>query len=143
MFLLFSSPMKMGSVPVSPKCAKLNTFLLNLIDLLKALDTVGNCIKTSIFTWCISTYAQNNNLWKFWRNWSSKLRENNGRKIPFVTQVAVLSDAFNLRPQLRSRIQFKYLSEKLLLSQKVCYFRESRFSQSTALHYLLPSKFLC
>ena len=31
----------------------------------------------------------------------------------------VLSDALNSRPQLRYRIQFKYLSEKLLLSQKL------------------------
>ena len=29
----------------------------------------------------------------------------------------------NSRPQLRSRIQFKYFSDKLLLSQKLRYFR--------------------
>ena len=46
--------MKMGSVPVSPKCAKLNTFLLNLIDLLKALDTVGN--KRPVFSLGVSQH---------------------------------------------------------------------------------------
>ena len=51
------------------------------------------------------------------------------------------------RPQLRSQNQFKYFSEKLLLSQNLCYFRGSHFSHcfklSMALYCLLPSKFLC
>ena len=43
--------------------------------------------------------------------------------------------------------KFKYFSEKLLLSQKLCFFRGSRFSQcfvlSTVLRCSLPSKILC
>ena len=34
------------------------------------------------------------NLWKFEPNWSSKLRDNNGRKNTIVTQSRVLSDAW-------------------------------------------------
>ena len=49
--------------------------------------------KTSLLTWCISTYAKNN-LWKFELNWSSKLQGKNGRKNAIDTQSCVLSDAW-------------------------------------------------
>ena len=57
------------------------------------------------------------NLWKFELNWSSKLRDNNGRRNTLVTRNCVLSDAW-------FRIQSP---GKLLLSPKVCYFRGSLF----------------
>ena len=64
-------------------------------------------------------------------------------KTPLLAQISCL----NLRPQQRCQIHFKYFSDKLLCSQKHCYFRGNRFSQcvilSTVLHYSLPSKFLC
>ena len=44
---------------------------------------------------------------KFGLVWSLKLRENSGRK----NTSCVLSDALNLRPQVRSQNQFKYFSE--------------------------------
>ena len=57
----------------------------------------------------------------------------------------VLSDAWIRMPQLRSQIQLKYFSEIWPLSQKLCYSRETNFSQcfilSAALHCLLPSSF--
>ena len=37
------------------------------------------------------------------------------------------------KPQLRSRIQFKYLSEKLLLFHKLCYLQREPFNN--VLHY--------
>ena len=54
----------------------------------------------------------------------------------------------NSRPQLRSQIQFKYLNEKLILSQKLCYFKEGAvshnvFKPSTALHCSIPRRFFC
>ena len=81
-------------------------------------------------------------------NWSLKLRENNERKNTLVTQVMCFQMLqIFLRLQLRSWIPFIYYSEKLLLSQKLCYFRGSGFSQCfilpTTLHCWLPSKFLC
>ena len=33
---------------------------------LKALDTFGNISQTSILTWCIPTYASNNNSVEIW-----------------------------------------------------------------------------
>ena len=48
---------------------------------LKTMDTIGNCSKTSLLTWCISTFMHKiTNLWKFELVWSSELRDNYERK---------------------------------------------------------------
>ena len=101
--------------------------------------------KTSVLTWCISTYAQHNKRVKFWaqlvigvgRKWWKK-------KHPCWTN-CVLSDR-NKRLCIAKKV-FYYFSEKLPLFQNLCYFRGSRFSQcfivlSTALQCSLPSQFL-
>ena len=84
-----------------------------------------------------------NDLHHFELNWSSKLRDKSERKNTFVTRSCVLSDAWISRPQnliLRSRKQIRV---KLILSQKLRYFRGSCFSQcvilSSSPHYSLPS----
>ena len=92
--------------------------------LLKALDTFNNC-QRPVFT--LKIMHKITNLYKFGLNWSSKLGENNGRNKHPCRTSCVLLDALNLRPQMRSRIQFKYVSEILLLSQ-IRYFRGSSFS---------------
>ena len=97
----------------------------------------------SFLTWCIPTYCMHKitNLWKLGLHWSLKLQENNGGKHTSVAQICVLqmhekgfrSDLF---------LRFKYLSEKLTLSQN-CFTSEGAVSRnvlSTALHCLLPSK---
>ena len=71
-------------------------------------------------------------LWKFDLNWSSKLQDNNGRKNTIVVQSCVLSDAGfrDLKMQFSGlEIKFKhmYIGGKWLLSQKLHYFRRSRF----------------
>ena len=89
------------------------------------------------------------NLWKFWLNWSSNLQEHTER-ICFLQNI-VCFQMHNNRLQLKSFITRvrndlfrKYFSEK---TKKLCYFRESRFSQCftlpTALHHSLPIKCLC
>ena len=57
-------------------------------------------------------------------------------KNTIVTQVVCLH-ALNSRTQLRSRIQFKYFSQKLPLSQKVRYFRGSCFAQCLKLCFTI------
>ena len=112
---------------------------------LKTVDTIGNC-QRPVFS--LGVYQHKiTNLWKFEPNRSSKLRDNNDRKKhPCHTKLCAFICLIS-RPQilnLRSRNQIR---EKLLLSQKLHYFRGSRFSQcfilSTSPHYLLPSEVLC
>ena len=90
---------------------------------LKTVDTICNC-QRPVF-WLFSLGVSQNthkitNLWKFrsMYYWSSKLRENDGRKSALS---CVLSDAwFRVL-----KIKFKHFSARLLLSQKVLYFRGS------------------
>ena len=57
------------------------------------------------------------------RNWSSKLQENNQRKNAPVAQMSVFfMPEEGVRPEV-------FLRLKLPLSQRLCYFRESNFSQ--------------
>ena len=114
---------------------------------LKTLDTIGNCQRL-VFSLGVSQHMHKiTNLWKFELNRSSKLRDNNERKKhPCHTKLCAFRCLIS-RPQilnLRSRNQIR---GKLLLSQKLCHFRGSRFSQcfilSTSPHYSLPSKVLC
>ena len=58
-------------------------------------DTGHLCLlsKNSLLTWCISTYLQNNKPVKILGNWSSKLRDINGRKNTLVIRSCVLLDA--------------------------------------------------
>ena len=81
---------------------------------------------------------------------SSKLQENSTRKKhPCCTPMLHINlcALSCLKHRLSCLKPFDILSEKLHLSQKLHYFRGSRFSQcfilSTALHCSLPSKFLC
>ena len=60
---------------------------------LKTLDTIGNC-QRPVFSRGVSQHIHKiTNLWKFELGWSSKLRDNNGRKDTLVTQTCLLSDA--------------------------------------------------
>ena len=59
---------------------------LAVLFALKTLDTIDNC-QSPVFSLCVSQDAQNNNLWKFELNWSSKLQEDNGGKNTLVNQV--------------------------------------------------------
>ena len=67
-------------------------------------------------------------LWKFelkWHAhlpWSLKLQKNTGRKNTLVTSCVLFQML-----QLNSRPQLKYFSEKLLLSQKLCYLQREPF----------------
>ena len=101
------------------------------------VDIFGSCRRPVVSLLVFQHYAQ---------KLVVKVPRNPGTKHSCRTS-CVLSDAFNLRPRLSSRIKFKYFSGKLLLPQRLRYFRGSRFSQcfilSTALHRSLPSKFLC
>ena len=132
------------------KTTKLNYYLvqisreLNYLSLfcLKTLDTFVNC-QRPVFSLGVSQHTHDiPNLWKCGLDWSSNLQENNERKTPLLHYFGhVLSDAWK-RLQLKS---FYYFSEKLLLSQRLRYFRVSRFSQcailSTALPLLVSSAF--
>ena len=74
-------------------------------------------------------------------HWSSERVIKENTTVPQVVCFQVLE--FETSAQLRSRIQFKLFSEKILLSQKLCFLHKgSCFSQclmlSTALHCLLP-----
>ena len=60
---------------------------------LKTLDTIGNC-QRPVFSLGVSQHMHTiTNLRKFELNQSSKLRDNNERKITPVTRRCVLSDA--------------------------------------------------
>ena len=116
-----------------------------LFVLLKPVDYIGNCQRPVFSLGVSQAMHEITNLWKFELNWSSKLRDNNERKKhPCHTKLCAFRCLIS-RPQiLRSRNQ---ICGKLLLSQKLHYFRESRFPQffilSTSPHYLLLSKVLC
>ena len=53
----------------------------------------------------------------------------------------MLKDALNSRPRLWPLIKFKYLSEKLPLSQKLRYLRGNRFSQCFILSTALNARY--
>ena len=114
---------------------------------LKTLDTTGNC-QRPVFSFGQSQHMHTiTNLWKFELNWSSKLRDNNERrKNPCHTKLCVFRWLIS-RPQVLSLRSRNQIGGKLLLSQKLCQFRGSRFSQSfvpsTSPHYSSPSKVLC
>ena len=116
---------------------------------LKTLDTIANCQRLALTVGVSQHMHKITKLWKFEINRSSKLRNNSGRwkkKHPCHTKLCTFRCLIS-RPQilnLRSRNQTR---RKLLLSQKLRYFRGSRISQcfilSIAPHYLLLSKVLC
>ena len=87
---------------------------------------------------CKHNYAKITNLWTLELNWSSKLRDNDGRK-KTLSQVVVsfgTSGPFGTSKGLE--IKLKYFIKKLLLSQKLGYFRRCRFSQCFKLSITLP-----
>ena len=102
-----------------------STFTFSYLAL-KILDTVGNCQKP-VFPLGVSQHYSENN--KPVKNSAQlvKLRQNIGRKNTLVAQV-VWFQMLDFETSLRSRIHFKYFSEKLLLPQNLCYFRGSPFS---------------
>ena len=116
-----------------------------MTETLKALDTIGNC-QRPVFSLGVSQHFKQKitNLWKFDLNWSLKFRDNKHLcRTKLCAFRCLISVPQNLI--LRSRNQIQIFSWKLLLSQKLRYFRGSRFSQcfilSTASHWLLQSKF--
>ena len=108
----------------------------------KTLDTFGNCPRP-VFSLVVSQHMHKiTNLWKFELNWSLKLQDKTGRKKhPCHMKLSAFRCLIS-RPQnliLRSWNQIQIASGKLLLSQKLHYFRKSCFSQrfipSTSLHW--------
>ena len=96
--------------------------------------------KTSLLTWCISTYAQNNKPVKIRtqlvvevaRQQKKNTLVTPQRKLSLWSHEGVCFQMLDLGTSKSSsevsKIKFKYLSGKLLLSQKLCYFRGSRFT---------------
>ena len=82
----------------------------------KALDTFGNIVKDShlVYLKCITKCENLNSIGR--RNCERIIEEKR-----HCHKRCVLSDALNSIPQLRSRNQLKYFSEKLLFSQKLRY----------------------
>ena len=126
---------------------KMATNLWNTLKCLKTVDTFGD-FQRPVFSLAVSQHMHKITiLWKFELNWSSKLRDNNERKKTHCHTKLCAFRCLISRPQilqLRSRNQIR---RKLLLSRKLHFFRESRFSQcfilSTSPHYSLPSEVLC
>ena len=121
--------------PIHPYSGRLIAVLTQIqiqkYCLFKDLDTIGNC-QRPVSSLGVPQHMHKINLWKIDLNWSSKLRDNNGRKNTLVTQSCVLSDAWFGDRKIYFwglEIKLKYFSGKLLLSRKLCYFRGSRFSQ--------------
>ena len=110
---------------------------------LKGRYTFGYC-QRPVFSLGVSQRKHKiTNLWNFEPNWSSKLQENDERKkTPLLDEFV----CFQIGIKEFWLEVFYYLSEKLSLSQNLCYFRGSRFSQcfilSTALQCSLQSQFL-
>ena len=118
----------------------------NVIFVLKAVDTIGNCQRLA-FTVGVSQHMHTIiTQWKFELNRLSNLRDNSERK-KHPCHIKLYAFRWLIsRPQvlnLRSRNQIR----GKLLSRKLWHFRGSRFSQcfipSTSPHYSLPSKVLC
>ena len=108
----------------------------------KVMHTIG-FLNRSILILQKCSCIKKNNLRKFYSK--GPCRKNNSRKGYTIWEALPRMVIFFKITPLRSQIQFKYLREKLLLSQKLCY-EGSRFLQcfilSTAPHYLWPSKVL-
>ena len=123
-----------------------NSTLLNLIDCFKALDTFGNCQRPD-FSLGVSQYLHKiANLRKFELNWLSELRENNGRNNTHVPS-CVRSDAWFRDLSWDLKINSNILVRNyLFLKNYITSEGAISFSQcvilSTALHCLLPSKFV-
>ena len=119
--------------PGSGKAWLENVYKITLPKSLKTLDTNWQLSKTSLHSWCISTYATN--LWKFELNRSSKLRDNNKRKKhPCQTKLCAFR-CLILRPKilnLRSRNQ---ILGKLLLSSKTTWLRRELFLTMFYIYY--------
>ena len=86
-------------------------------------------------------------MWKFELNWSSKLRDITERKKHPCNKKSCVLRCLISRPQILNLRSQNQICWKLLLSQKLCYFRGSRFSKcfipSTSPHYSLPNEVLC
>ena len=122
-------------------------FIFTNIIYLQAVDTIGNCQRLA-FTVGVSQHMnKTTNLWKIELNRSSKLRDNNERKIhPCRTKLCAFRWLIS-RPQVLNQRSQNQIRGKLLLSRKLWHFRRSRFSQcfipSTSPHYSSPRKVLC
>ena len=118
---------------------------INLMCILKTLDNFGNRPVFSLMVY-LNIYAQNN-------NWSSKLRDDNGRRNTY-SHTKLCAFRFDLEPS-KSNYEVSKSNSNIIcmyenyfcLSRKLRYFRGSRFSQcfilSTAPHWSLTMKFLC
>ena len=116
-----------GSIPCSCLKGKVHAWLLS---------------KTSRLTWCIPSCAYNNKHVKMLAQSVFEVARKWWKKNTPVGRICVLS----YRNKILLLEVFYYFSEKLPLSQKLQYFRGSRFPQcfilSTAFQCLLPSQFL-
>ena len=95
---------------------------------LNILDTIGNCQRTVVSLGVTQHVHKIINLWKYELNWWSKLQanyDNKRKKHPCHTKLCATRCLIS-ELVVRSRNQVR---GKLLLSQKSCNFRRSRFSQ--------------
>ena len=87
------------------------------------------------------------NVWKFELNWSSKLRDNNGRNTPLSYKVLCFGDAWfwELKIYLHYKVSKSNLWKIISFSKTTQLQRKPSLTKciiiSTALHCLLPSKF--
>ena len=88
--------------------------------------THGHLCQRPVFSVGVSQHMHKIiNLWKIELNWSSKLRDSNGRNIhPCHTELCAFRCLISRRHAWGHEIKFKYFSGKLLLSRKLRYFRE-------------------
>ena len=141
LFLLSGSCSLLSKLYICHAC-----YFVTRHNLLKTLDTIGNC-QRPVFSLGVSQHMHKiTNLWKFELNWSLKLRDSSERKKhPCHTKFCGFKWLIS-RPQILNLGSRNQIRGKLLLSRKLCHFRGSRFSQcfvlATSPHYSLPSEVL-
>ena len=128
--------------PRMDRSTSTHTFVVNLtwyIEL-KRMDTIGNC-QRPVFSLGVAQHMhKQTNLWKFELNWLRSCEIIMEEKTP-LSHKGVCFQMLDLSIQI-------FYWEKTSFSKTFfsCYFRGRRFSQcfilSTALHCLLPIKFL-
>ena len=102
--------------------------------------THGHLCQRPVFSVGVSQHMHKTiNLWKIELNWSSKLRDSNGRNIhPCHTELCAFRCLISRRHAWGHEIKFKYFSGKLLLSRKLRYFRE--YCSLNSLFFFLHKK---
>ena len=112
MYCTIFALLKLGNILSSDSVSKINYQKCTIIAIgsslnLKTLDTIGNCQRPVLLTWCIATYAT---------------------KHPCHTKLCAFRCLIS-RPQILNLKSQNQIHGKLLRSRKLRHFRGSRFSQ--------------